>query len=410
MLSDKEKEITVTVRKRVLEQLEYERDVSDERIGDLITQYLEEETKNSFYPYHRRLVIGREIFYSLRKLDILQPILENPSVTEIMVNGPNHVFIEKDGCLYKLDDRFESEEKLKNIIQQIVAKCNRVVNDTTPIVDARLEDGSRVNVVLNPVALNGPILTIRRFPKEPYDMRKLVSISSLTEEAAVFLQRLVYAGYNIIISGGTGSGKTTFLNALSGYIPKEERIITIEDSAELQIQGIDNLVRLETKNANTENGKAISIRDLIKASLRMRPSRIIVGEVRGPEAMDMVCSAMNCGHDGSMSTVHANSAGDALLRLETMILMAVQIPVEAIRRQISSGVDIIVHLGRMRDKSRKVLEIIEVTGMDDKKISVNPIFQYEEESKTDTQNVTGSLKRIGELKNAGKLFDAGIGE
>ena len=407
MLSDKEKEITVTVRKRVLEQLEYERDVSD---GDLITQYLEEETKNSFYPYHRRLVIGREIFYSLRKLDILQPILENPSVTEIMVNGPNHVFIEKDGCLYKLDDRFESEEKLKNIIQQIVAKCNRVVNDTTPIVDARLEDGSRVNVVLNPVALNGPILTIRRFPKEPYDMRKLVSISSLTEEAAVFLQRLVYAGYNIIISGGTGSGKTTFLNALSGYIPKEERIITIEDSAELQIQGIDNLVRLETKNANTENGKAISIRDLIKASLRMRPSRIIVGEVRGPEAMDMVCSAMNCGHDGSMSTVHANSAGDALLRLETMILMAVQIPVEAIRRQISSGVDIIVHLGRMRDKSRKVLEIIEVTGMDDKKISVNPIFQYEEESKTDTQNVTGSLKRIGELKNAGKLFDAGIGE
>lgn len=410
MLSDKEKEITVTVRKRVLEQLEYERDVSDERIGDLITQYLEEETKNVFYPYHRRLVIGREIFYSLRKLDILQPILENPSVTEIMVNGPNHVFIEKDGCLYKLDDRFESEEKLKNIIQQIVAKCNRVVNDTTPIVDARLEDGSRVNVVLNPVALNGPILTIRRFPKEPYDMRKLVSISSLTEEAAVFLQRLVYAGYNIIISGGTGSGKTTFLNALSGYIPKEERIITIEDSAELQIQGIDNLVRLETKNANTENGKAISIRDLIKASLRMRPSRIIVGEVRGPEAMDMVCSAMNCGHDGSMSTVHANSAGDALLRLETMILMAVQIPVEAIRRQISSGVDIIVHLGRMRDKSRKVLEIIEVTGMDDKKISVNPIFQYEEESKTDTQNVTGSLKRIGELKNAGKLFDAGIGE
>ena len=410
MLSDKEKEITVTVRKRVLEQLEYERDVSDERIGDLITQYLEEETKNSFYPYHRRLVIGREIFYSLRKLDILQPILENPSVTEIMVNGPNHVFIEKDGCLYKLDDRFESEEKLKNIIQQIVAKCNRVVNDTTPIVDARLEDGSRVNVVLNPVALNGPILTIRRFPKEPYDMRKLVSISSLTEEAAVFLQRLVYAGYNIIISGGTGSGKTTFLNALSGYIPKEERIITIEDSAELQIQGIDNLVRLETKNANTENGKAISIRDLIKTSLRMRPTRIIVGEVRGPEAMDMVCSAMNCGHDGSMSTVHANSAGDALLRLETMILMAVQIPVEAIRRQISSGVDIIVHLGRMRDKSRKVLEIIEVTGMDDKKISVNPIFQYEEESKTDTQNVTGSLKRIGELKNAGKLFDAGIGE
>ena len=226
----------------------------------------------------------------------------------------------------------------------------------------------------------------------------------------MFLQRLVYAGYNIIISGGTGSGKTTFLNALSGYIPKEERIITIEDSAELQIQGIDNLVRLETKNANTENGKAISIRDLIKTSLRMRPTRIIVGEVRGPEAMDMVCSAMNCGHDGSMSTVHANSAGDALLRLETMILMAVQIPVEAIRRQISSGVDIIVHLGRMRDKSRKVLEIIEVTGMDDKKISVNPIFQYEEESKTDTQNVTGSLKRIGELKNARKLFDAGIGE
>lgn len=408
MLSDKERALVEEIRKKVLDKLEYEQDSSDEKIQEWITYYLEEETKQEFLPYYRRVVLGKEIFYSLRKLDILQPLLENPQITEIMVNGTEQIFIEEEGQLQKLEIRFQSEEKLRHIIQQIVAKCNRVVNDTTPIVDARLEDGSRVNVVLNPVALNGPILTIRRFPKHPYDMDKLVEIGSLSSEAADLLRKLVNAGYNIMVSGGTGSGKTTFLNALSGYIPKEERIITIEDSAELQIQGIDNLIRMETKNANQENTKAISIRDLIKTSLRMRPTRIIVGEVRGSEAMDMVCSAMNCGHDGSMSTVHANSAQDTILRLETMILMAAQIPIAAIRQQISSGVDIIVHLGRLRDKSRRVLEITEVSGVEQGEIQLNPLFQFVETGKKEGQKVLGVLKKTGEVKHVRKLQAAGL--
>lgn len=408
MLSDRERGMVEKIRKKVLEKLEYDQESSDECIQELIRQCLEEETKQDFLPYYRRVVLGKEIFYSLRKLDILQPLLENTQITEIMVNGTESVFIEENGSLKRLEIRFDSEEKLKNIIQQIVAKCNRVVNDMTPIVDARLEDGSRVNVVLNPVALNGPILTIRRFPKHPYSMEKLVQIGSLSSEAADFLQKLVYAGYNILVSGGTGSGKTTFLNALSGFISKDERIITIEDSAELQIQGIENLIRMETKNANQENGKAISIRDLIKTSLRMRPTRIIVGEVRGSEAMDMVCSAMNCGHDGSMSTVHANSAEDALLRLETMILMAAQIPISAIRQQISSGVDIIVHLGRLRDKSRRVLEIVEVSGMKQDEIQINPLYRFVENGKKDSQNVSGELINIGDLKHVRKLYAAGL--
>lgn len=408
MLSDKERALVETIRKKVLDKLEFEQESTDERIEEWITYYLEEETKQDFLPYYRRVLLGKEIFYSLRKLDILQPLLENPHITEIMVNGTEQIFIEEDGALRKLEIRFPSEEKLRNIIQQIVAKCNRVVNDTSPIVDARLEDGSRVNVVLNPVALNGPILTIRRFPKHPYDMGKLVEIGSVSDEAAVLLKNLVGAGYNILVSGGTGSGKTTFLNALSGFIPKEERIITIEDSAELQIQGIDNLIRMETKNANQENTKAISIRDLIKTSLRMRPTRIIVGEVRGSEAMDMVCSAMNCGHDGSMSTVHANSAYDTLLRLETMILMAAQIPIAAIRAQISSGVDIIVHLGRLRDKSRRVLEIMEVIGMEQGEIRLNPLFQFVETGRKENEKVVGELKKTGEVVRVGKLQAAGL--
>lgn len=408
MLSDKERALVETIRKKVLDRLEFEQESTDEKIEEWITYYLEEETKQDYLPYYRRVLLGKEIFYSLRKLDILQPLLENPHITEIMVNGTEKIFIEEDGKLQKLDVKFPSEEKLRNIIQQIVAKCNRVVNDTSPIVDARLEDGSRVNVVLNPVALNGPILTIRRFPKHPYDMGKLVEIGSVSDEAAVLLKNLVGAGYNILVSGGTGSGKTTFLNALSGFIPKEERIITIEDSAELQIQGIDNLIRMETKNANQENTKAISIRDLIKTSLRMRPTRIIVGEVRGSEAMDMVCSAMNCGHDGSMSTVHANSARDTLLRLETMILMAAQIPVAAIRAQISSGVDIIVHLGRLRDKSRRVLEIMEVIGMEQGEICLNPLFQFVETGKKEDEKVTGELKKTGEVIHDRKLQAAGL--
>ncbi len=408
MLSDKERALVEKIRKRVLDKMDYEQDSTDERIQELVRTYLEDETKQDFLPYYRRLILGKEIFYSLRKLDLLQPLLENPQITEIMVNGTESIFIEKEGHLEKLEIHFDSEEKLKNIIQQIVAKCNRVVNDMTPIVDARLEDGSRVNVVLNPVALNGPILTIRRFPKQPYNMDKLVQIGSLSMEAAELLQKLVCAGYNILVSGGTGSGKTTFLNALSGFIPKDERIITIEDSAELQIQGIDNLIRMETKNANQENAKAIAIRDLIKTSLRMRPTRIIVGEVRGSEAMDMICSAMNCGHDGSMSTVHANNAQDTLLRLETMILMAAQIPVAAIRQQISSGVDVIVHLGRLRDKSRRVLEIVEVMGMEQGEIKINPLFQFVESKTKNSQSIKGTLEKTGELTHVRKLQAAGL--
>ncbi len=410
MLSDKEKELELSIRKKVLDALDYEGDVSDEKIEELVTKTITEELKNDFLPFHKRVLLSQKIFNSLRKLDILQTIIDNPAVTEIMVNGPNAIFVEEAGRIYRWNQQFESEEKLNNIIQMIVAKCNRVVNDTSPIVDARLENGSRVNVVLNPVALNGPILTIRRFPEKPFDMEQLIELGAINREAAELLRKLVQAGYNILVSGGTGSGKTTFLNVLSGYIPKDERIITIEDSAELQLIGIDNLVRMETKNANTENGKPISIRDLIKTSLRMRPDRIIVGEVRGAEAMDMVCSAMNCGHDGSMSTIHANSARDTVLRLETMILMAAQLPILAIRQQVSSGVDIIVHLGRLRDKSKKVLEIVEIVGMKGEEVVMKPLYRFVEERGKDTSRVSGQLQKTGELEHVEKLWAAGFGE
>lgn len=408
MLSDKEKKLAGKIQNKILEILEYEGEASDERIEELVSKIISEEMKTDFLPYHRRIQLGQEIFNSLRKLDILQNLIDNPTITEIMVNGKEAIFVEENGRIRRLEQRFESEEKLKNIIQMVVGKCNRVVNDMSPIVDARLENGARVNVVLNPVALNGPILTIRRFPEKPFDMEKLKELGAITQEGADFLRTLVIAGYNILVSGGTGSGKTTFLNALSGYIPKDERIITIEDSAELQLLGIENLIRMETKNANTEMGKAISIRELIRTSLRMRPDRIIVGEVRGEEALDMICSAMNCGHDGSMSTVHSNSAADTLLRVETMILMAAQIPVSAIRRQISSGVDIIVHLGRLRDKSRKVLEIVEIVGMNGESIDINPLFEFRESSDRSNEQVMGNLIKIGELRNVTKMQTAGI--
>lgn len=396
------------IRNQIINRISYMDDLSDSEIEKLIADELAEESKENYLPLKERVLMGEEIFQSIRKLDVLQNLIDNPEITEIMINGPENIFVEKKGKIIKLKKSFENEEKLRNVIQQIVAKCNRVVNDSSPIVDARLSNGSRVNVVLNPIAINGPILTIRRFPEHPFTMEKLISISAISREAADFLKNAVRAGYNIIISGGTGSGKTTFLNALSGYIQEDERIITIEDSAELQIQGIDNLVRLETKNANTENCKEITIRDLIKSSLRMRPDRIIVGEVRGAEAMDMICSAMNCGHDGSMSTVHANSASDSLLRLETMILMAVTLPVNAIRKQISSGVDIIVHLSRMRDKSRKVVEIIELDGMKGEEIFYHSLFEFTEEDESKNNFVKGRLIKKGELKHDFKMQAAGL--
>lgn len=345
------------------------------------------------------------MFNAFRKLDLLQEFLEDEGITEIMINGTQSIFYERGGRLYQSDKRFVSRDKLEDVIQQIVAGSNRLVNEASPIVDARLKDGSRVNVVLAPVALNGPIVTIRKFPKESVTMGQLISWGSVSKEAVDFLSMLVVAGYNIFISGGTGSGKTTFLNALSQYIPKDERIITIEDNAELRILDVPNLVSLEARNANIEGSGAVTIRDLIKSALRMRPDRIIVGEVRSAEAIDML-QALNTGHDGSLSTGHANSPGDMLSRLETMVLMGMELPLPAIRRQIASGIDVIVHLGRLRDKSRKMLEITEVVDYKDGEILLQPLYTYEETGEKDGK-IQGIWKKAGEIRRTGKLLAAG---
>ena len=366
------------LRKKIQERMGYEREYTDKEVEETIDEVLLGHVSLGWYPVELRRQLRKELFDSLRRLDILQIFVEDSSVTEIMINGTEAIFIEREGSLQKLDVGFESEEKLQDVIQQIVAGCNRVVNEASPIVDARLKNGARVNIVMNPVALNGPIVTIRRFPDRPITMDKLIQNGSITREAAGLLQKLVQAKYNIFISGGTGSGKTTFLNVLSQFIPPEERVITIEDSAELQLLDLPNLVRLETRNSNTSGCSEITIRDLIRTSLRMRPNRIIVGEVRGAEAMDMM-QCLNTGHDGSMSTGHANSAVDMLSRLENMILMGMELPLAAIKQQIVSGIDIIVHLGRLRDKSRRVLEIAEVAGYRDGEIVLNPLFRFEEE-------------------------------
>lgn len=395
------------LKERLLESIDYSRESSDEEIRELIDEMLVREARENPLSLSERGRLRRELFHAVRKLDVLQELVDDPQVTEIMINGPDRIFIERSGRLTESGLRFDSEEKLHNVIQQIVSDCNRVVNEASPIVDARLENGARVNVVLNPVALNGPIVTIRRFPDQPITMENLVSFGSVTEEVCEWLSRLVRAKYNIFISGGTGSGKTTFLNALSNYIPAEERIITIEDSAELQIRNIRNLVRMETRNANVEGCREITIRDLIKTSLRMRPSRIIVGEVRGGEAFDMM-QCLNTGHDGSMSTGHANSSRDMLSRLENMILMGIEIPLEAIRQQIASGIDVIVHLGRLRDKTRKVLEIVEVRGFEKGEIMLSPLYRFEEEGETGGGKILGSLQKKGELAYVEKLQTAGL--
>lgn len=400
---DKKKEL----KEKLTESIDYSRESSDEEIQELIDTMLTRESKKVPLTLSERDRLRRELFHAIRKLDVLQEFVDDPQVTEIMVNGPDNIFVEREGRLYKSDLAFESEEKLQNVVQQIVSDCNRVVNEASPIVDARLQNGSRVNVVLNPVALNGPILTIRRFPEEPVTMEDLISFGSVTREVCEWLGRLVQAKYNIFISGGTGSGKTTFLNALSNYIPKEERIITIEDSAELQIRSIPNLVRMETRNANVEGCREITIRDLIKTSLRMRPDRIIVGEVRGGEAFDMM-QCLNTGHDGSMSTGHANSSVDMLSRLENMILMGMEIPLDAIRQQIASGIDIIVHLGRLRDKSRKVLEIVEVLGYEQGKIELQSLYRFMETGEDEKGRVLGKLVKKGELTYVEKLQSAGL--
>ena len=393
-------ELKQEIKSRLLEKLDHSMEMEDEAVQELVENEVWLMGKETYIPLAEKKRLCREIYYAIRKYDVLQELLEDETVTEIMVNGPDHIFIEKEGRLQQWQTAFESEDKLLDVIQQIVAKANRVVNESSPIVDARLF-GSRVHVVLPPVALNGPILTIRRFGKTPLLIPELLRLGSVSQEICTFLEKLVIAGYNIFISGGTGSGKTTFLNALSSFIPRTERIITIEDSAELQIQGNDNLVRLETRNANVEGCKPVTIRDLIRASLRMRPDRIIVGEVRGAEAIDML-QALNTGHDGSLSTGHANSAADMIARLETMVLMGMELPLAAIRRQIAGGVDLIVHLGRLRDKSRRVLSVSEVVGYEQGEVLLSVLYEFQETGERNG-NVQGIWKKTGSLVHTEKL-------
>lgn len=383
-----------------------EREMEDEELLELIHEVLNEAGQETYIPLQEKIDLGRELFHAFRKLDILQDLIEDEDITEIMINGTDTIFLEKNGHIFQSDRRFHSASKLEDVIQQIVAGTNRYVNESVPIVDARLEDGSRVNVVLKPVALNGPIVTIRKFPREKVTMNQLISWGSITTEAVEFLKLLVGAKYNIFVSGGTGSGKTTFLNALSDYIPKDERLITIEDNAELQIKGVPNMVRLEARNANLEGEGSVSIRDLIKSALRMRPDRILVGEVRGEETVDMISSAMLNGHSGSMSTGHANNPADMLRRLETLMMMGIDMPLAAIQRQVASAIDIIVHLGRLRDKTRKVLEIVEVLEYNNGVIQIQKLYEYEEEGMKDGK-VQGRLMKVEELGDKGKLLAAG---
>lgn len=382
-------------------------EIIDEKVLELIDRSLLEHPDIGYVSLEGRIRLRRELFNAVRRMDVLSDLLEDDSITEIMINGYDQIFVEKDGRIQSFSQSFESEDRLASIIQQIVAGCNRLVNEAVPIVDARLPDGSRVNVVLPPVALDGPTMTIRKFPKEKMTMERLIELGALDEETAGFLKLLVKARYNIFVSGGTGAGKTTFLNALSDYIPKTERIITIEDSAELQLRDVENLVRMETRNSNVEGENAITIRDLIKASLRMRPDRVIVGEVRDSAAIDML-TAMNTGHDGSLSTGHANSAYDMITRLESMVLMGIELPMEAVRRQIASAVDIIIHLGRLRDGSRKVTEICEVTGIENGQVQLTSLYEFEEQAEKGRKTVQGYLKKKAALQNKEKLKRAGL--
>lgn len=405
------------LQEMVHQRLDMSTELSDEASGDVIDEVIMEKSRNMYMSSVTKLTLRQELFNAIRRLDLLQELIDDKSVSEIMVNGADSIFYERNGKIYTWDRHFESREKLEDVIQQIVSRSNRQVNESVPIVDARLSDGSRVNVVLDPVALNGPILTIRKFPEEAITMEKLIEWESLSQEAADYLKILVQAGYNIFISGATSTGKTTFLNVLADYIPKTERVITIEDSAELQLHDIANLVRMEVRQADAEGVSSVTLRDLIKASLRMRPDRIIVGEVRGPEALDMIQS-MNTGHDGSLSTGHANSPEDMLSRIETMILMGSDMPLPAIRKQIASSIDIIIQLGRLRDRSRRVTEITEVLSCDQNGYVLNKLFQFNERDDllretsvygNAPEKVRGGLDRTGyRLMNRRKLRAAAL--
>ncbi len=403
-----EEELVDDIKRFVSENVSLSK-ISDEELAERIDQIVADRLKDIYCPIETKVSISQQVYSSIRGFGLLDSIISDDSITEVMINGPEKIFIEKKGRLTRLDKKFESQRKLEDVIQRIVGLAGREVNQANPICDTRLPDGSRVNVVLPPIALCGPTITIRKFSKEPMTINKLIEYGSITQEIADKLELLVKAKYNIFISGGTGSGKTTFLNALSNFIPKDERIITIEDSAELQITGIDNLVSLETRNANASGAGQVTIRDLIKSSLRMRPERIIVGECRGGEALDML-QAMNTGHDGSLSTGHANSTEDMLSRLETMVLQGADgLPLEAIKQQIASAVDIIIHLSRLRDKSRKTMAITEVVGIKDGEIELNPLYEFKEDESSTMDKVSGRLVRTGNpLKNDYKLKLSGI--
>lgn len=396
------------IKQQVYDSLNPGMDMEDGEILNIIDHKIFELSKTKMLSIEDREQLKYSLFNSIRRLDILQELLDNDAITEIMINGYQDIFYEKNGVIQRWEQSFESKERLRDIAQRIAGLSNRIVNEAVPILDTRLDDGSRVNIVLPPIALNGPIITIRKFYDTPITIEKLIEIGSISREAADFLKLAVIAKYNIFISGGTGSGKTTFLNALSNFIPSDERVITIEDSAELQIKHISNLVRLESRNANVEGKNEITIRDLIKASLRMRPDRIVVGEVRGAETIDML-QAMNTGHDGSLSTGHSNSPKDMLSRLQTMVLMGMDMPVDAIKQQISSAIDIIVHLGRIRDKTRKVLQIVEVLPVKDGIIELNPLFEFKETGEDECGRVIGTLEALDvQIENKGKFYAAGI--
>ncbi len=403
-----EQQFVADIKRYVSENLSLSQ-INDDELEEKIEEIVLSRIGDMYCSIEQRVSIVQQVYSSIRGFGLLDSIISDDTITEVMINGPDNVFIEQNGRLFKMDKHFESQRKLEDVIQRIVGLAGREVNQANPICDTRLPDGSRVNVVLPPIALCGPTLTIRKFSKTPMTIEKLIQYGSITKEIADKLEILVRAKYNIFISGGTGSGKTTFLNALSNYIPKDERVITIEDSAELQITGVDNLVSLETRNANTSGAGQITIRDLIKSSLRMRPERIIVGEVRGGEALDML-QAMNTGHDGSLSTGHANSTQDMLSRLETMVLQGAEgLPLEAIKQQIASAVDIIIHLSRLRDKSRKTMEITEVVGVENGQIILNPLYKFEEDENSTLEKVSGSLKRTeNKMVNDFKLKLAGI--
>lgn len=407
---EQEQQFVAETKRYVTENLPLSR-MSDEELEEKVEEIVMQRLAGRYCSIDQRVSLIQQVYSSIRGFGLLDAIISDDTITEVMINGPENVFIEQNGRLFKLDKQFESQRRLEDVIQRIVGLAGREVNQANPICDTRLPDGSRVNVVLPPIALCGPTLTIRKFSKTPMTIERLIAYGSLTQEIADKLEMLVKSKYNIFVCGGTGSGKTTFLNALSNYIPKDERIITIEDSAELQITGVDNLVSLETRNANASGAGEITIRDLIKSSLRMRPERIIVGEVRGGEALDML-QAMNTGHDGSLSTGHANSTEDMLSRLETMVLQgAAGLPLEAIRQQIASAVDIIIHLSRLRDRSRKTMEITEVLGYEDGKIILNPLYVFEEDENSTLEKVSGSLKRTNnKMQNDFKLRLAGIKE